>query len=476
MPLHKIYALPVPIRTFPLPSFYPNNPISWLHVAYIWLNQALFPPAPEPSVVHQGTWSPATRSVHITDSTSARALWEQGFFGKGNLSRSEPNWLKRERARKAMVDDPSLITSEMRTAQRRQERENSKWERGRIEQAAIDRKRREEAQKAAGTTDRKAMTGKQTALRPNGTNCERQLNGHSQEVFLVPPVGPLQLLALPNSEADLRNMARDESSSPDANTSALASANAAPKYPGYLEAQAIGSLKLTNGINGHSQMPSGQANGTELVEDDFEPGQTPLKRTKSVRFSPTVESTTFQCSDPPSPNHKLLASRATAEGPELAPIQGNGTAISGSINGHYLMQTLADVQIAQDSDVDIPDKEHLQLSAEEALFLVFAVGSLRVINPQTKADFTTEQLFTLFREYSAFPARDTPSPADAFILHYAVYHHFRSMGWVVRHGMKFGVDWLLYNKYVPRQAGPLRKQLTNSHIQGALYFITPSSE
>jgi tRNA-splicing endonuclease subunit Sen2 len=37
-------------------------------------------------------------------------------------------------------------------------------------------------------------------------------------------------------------------------------------------------------------------------------------------------------------------------------------------------------------------------------------------------------------------------PDDQFMLSYVVYHHFRSLGWVVRSGIKFGVDFLLYNR------------------------------
>jgi tRNA-splicing endonuclease subunit Sen2 len=32
------------------------------------------------------------------------------------------------------------------------------------------------------------------------------------------------------------------------------------------------------------------------------------------------------------------------------------------------------------------------------------------------------------------------------MLSYVAYHHFRSLGWVVRAGTKFGVDFLLYNR------------------------------
>ena len=38
------------------------------------------------------------------------------------------------------------------------------------------------------------------------------------------------------------------------------------------------------------------------------------------------------------------------------------------------------------------------------------------------------------------------APDDQFLLNYVTYHHFRSLGWVVRPGVKFAVDYLLYNR------------------------------
>ena len=32
------------------------------------------------------------------------------------------------------------------------------------------------------------------------------------------------------------------------------------------------------------------------------------------------------------------------------------------------------------------------------------------------------------------------------MISYTVYHHFRSLGWVIRSGVKFGTDYLLYNR------------------------------
>ena len=44
----------------------------------------------------EGTFDPITRSVWITNPRDSMILWRRGFFGKGNLSRSEPSWLARQ--------------------------------------------------------------------------------------------------------------------------------------------------------------------------------------------------------------------------------------------------------------------------------------------------------------------------------------------------------------------------------------------
>ncbi|KAL9127465.1 MAG: hypothetical protein Q9217_003665 [Psora testacea] len=94
----------------------------------------------------------------------------------------------------------------------------------------------------------------------------------------------------------------------------------------------------------------------------------------------------------------------------------------------------------------IHDEEHLQLASEEAFFLVYGLGILRVYDQSTKLPMTTFDILTVSRAQShcrpLVPALLTPY--DPFLLSYAAYHHFRSLGWVVRPGIKFAVDWLLY--------------------------------
>lgn len=419
--IHQIYALPVPLRTYPLPTFYPSNPISLFHVLYTWLNQVIFPPASEPSNVYQAVWSAKTRSVHVTDAKSIRALWEQGFFGKGSYSRSEPNWLKREQARRGKTAEQ---VAEEYTNKRREERKLMKWDRARKEQEAIQRTKQQEA--------------------------------------WVAPVGPLELLALPNSLQDVTaivNGAVNDILSTQETTTLSSGDIDSPQ-----DASSGDVVKPLNGIIS-SRGVSTKVNGipSTIEEDvtafptlngDMPRPQPPLndistssngKRRKSVRFSPKVQSTTFLLSDPPSPipglwgNDKGLDRLTTNDNPLL----------SGSPEvsiPHPALDKDASRSSTQTSTA-IVDKEHLQLIPEEAFYLTFALGTLSVLDPTTKKAISVQDLFQRFRQFSYFPPRMTGlQPDDPFLLNYVVYHHFRSLGWIVRPGIKFGVDWLLYHR------------------------------
>ncbi|TAQ83505.1 hypothetical protein B7494_g8170 [Chlorociboria aeruginascens] len=458
--LNKLYALPAPIRTFPLPTFIPHNPLSVFHILYVWLSQTIQQPQSHFEILYQGWYSSETRSIHVTDTRSINGLWQQGFYGKGNLSRSELNWLDREKARRGIS---AKLTSEDVTAQRRAERQQTKWERARKEREAIDQKLLEEADVAL---DDVIFNG--DLIRPGNVPKD---TGENNVVFVqvtrkfFSPVGPLELLSLPNSNLDLNSSSQYEDS-----LASISSAKASPIAPvGPLEILALPNshvnfaelstsnsplvaltvgpithtdpspsdsssdpapydhpLGLTNGpanseilkdvamnsiLNGSTHF-KGHPNGPALAATSSSTSK--IKSQKSVRFSPTVEKTTFISSSPPNPSH------STASQIEEAP-------------------------------PPIPDKEHFQLTFEEAFFLSYALGSLTVLDPSTHAPFSNRQLFTLFQQSSHFPPTPNPplSPDSPFLLSYIVYHHFRSLGWVVRAGIKFSVDYLLYNRGPP---------------------------
>ncbi|KAF4447346.1 hypothetical protein F53441_9110 [Fusarium austroafricanum] len=476
--LHQIYALPAPIRTFPLPTFYPNNPISFFHVAYAWLGQLLSRPKAEPSVVHNGVWSASTSSVHITDDVSTRALWEQGFYGKGSLSRSEPNWLKREQVRQGLAD---AHVSEIMTVQRREERIRAKWERARLEQEAIRETRLQEAEEATAreikAREAKAFEAKERELRAEESKDiaePRSIKPISLSAALPnyeSPVSPAALLALPNSLVDIvhpqpikpanLSVSAPTHDSPVSPATLLALPNSAAEIAAGSTAETVEEeinglgisgvhpsalgLSVDTLLNGDiaesNGVPQHVANGTSSAvasSSDEEDCTKPKKRRKSVRFSPTVESTTFHFADPPSP--KRSTSNGKANG--LADIR---AASPVALNGHE------ENSLKSTSKPVLKNMEHLQLMPEEAFWLSFGLGVLTVKDPASGAQLSSLDLLRLFRQYSYFPPRVEPAdpalqPDDNFLVHYAVYHHFRSLGWVPRGGIKFGVDWLLYAK------------------------------
>lgn len=134
---NKIHALPLPIKIYPLPPLIPHNPFSVLQIVFTYLLQVVAPPPSHPKILCQAFLSHDTRSVHIINETTTRILWEQGFFGKGSLSRSEPSWQDRERRRKGIG---TTETSEEATRRRRAERKEFKEKRARKEREVIEEK------------------------------------------------------------------------------------------------------------------------------------------------------------------------------------------------------------------------------------------------------------------------------------------------------------------------------------------------
>ncbi|KAK3951748.1 hypothetical protein QBC32DRAFT_370886 [Pseudoneurospora amorphoporcata] len=497
VPYHQIYKLPAPLRTFPLPTFYPSNPLSLFHLAFAWLRQVLLPPPAEPSVIHEGIWDPDTRSVHVKDPKSIRALWEQGFYGKGSLSRSEPNWFKRELSRRGL---DGTTVSEERTVSRREERKQVKWERAKAELEAIEKQKLEEAQlnsetvnaavpepTAAGSKpelevlpaslpdpDLSATSTASSSLAAPTDEFVPKTVAQGHIVEHKAPVGPLELLALPNSYALVRGEesvlsqpgpattfedARKEFKPPVGPIELLALPNSLADL---VALSVVSVLSEDVGID-EDESSKDQVEASALTNDEPETSATELndtnssvssppstgglpdsqpaqedtpatpERRKSVRFSPTVESTTFQHTDAASDVKNNNGS------PDTEAISSAVPAVEKPI--------ITDVVPAVFPE-ELVDKEHFQLAPEEAFFLAFGLGALRVVDLVTKAPISNEQLLTKLRANSYFPPRsvDDLRPEDPFLVQYAVYHHFRSLGWVPRHGIKFGVDWIIYQR------------------------------
>ncbi|KAM4652762.1 tRNA-splicing endonuclease subunit Sen2 [Discoglossus pictus] len=131
--------------------------------------------------------------------------------------------------------------------------------------------------------------------------------------------------------------------------------------------------------------------------------------------------------------------------PEKMNLQKEPESLGVGEHGHeYVM-----VQEEEDSEENVVQKgklvcrrnpfklfEYLQLSREEAFFLVYALGCLSV--HYNKEPLTIVRLWEVF---GAAQPRFQPT--------YIAYHHFRSKGWVPKVGLKYGTDLLLYRKGPP---------------------------
>ncbi len=325
----QVHALPLPLQICPLPPLIPHNPFSVVQIVLTYLYQLVSQPPSHHRPVFEAYISSETLSVHVTEEEAIRALWEQGFFGKGSLSRSEPSWLDRERRRKGVG---AIETSEEVTKRRREERKEFKKERARKETEAVEEKLKEEGNRIF-----------------NSTAKGRTDSNHNA-----------------NSTSEFSNRPRDE-----------------PLPP-------------------------------------------PTRLPSTVSFNSSSE-----LNGPPT--EKLyLAEQATSQ----APIYPCNAPLN------------EDDDPKANQDDTIMNQEHLQLTAEEAFFLVYGLGVLQISTKPSLNPLHTASLFSLFRQNSYFPPC-SPSdlrPDDPFLLSYVVYHHFRSLGWVVRPGVKFAVDYLLYNR------------------------------
>ncbi|PVG03155.1 hypothetical protein CPB86DRAFT_749246 [Serendipita vermifera] len=99
-------------------------------------------------------------------------------------------------------------------------------------------------------------------------------------------------------------------------------------------------------------------------------------------------------------------------------------------------------ELAED---EVPENlEHLQLSPQEAFFLAWTVGCLHIFDEATGQRIALPRLWEICLQSSPY---DRGHRVDnPFLIQYVVYHHFRSLGWVVKTGIKFCVDFLLYKR------------------------------
>lgn len=135
------YRYPLPIHPLNLPELIPHNPVSWAYWLYkYWRGcNAL------EQKIHVDITMDKFPHIIVRESNDMMYLWENGFFGTGQLSRSEPTWLERAQAKFGENNDnednekgnnakDSSISLERVTKIRRLQRLEFKKERERLEE------------------------------------------------------------------------------------------------------------------------------------------------------------------------------------------------------------------------------------------------------------------------------------------------------------------------------------------------------
>ncbi|ETI24654.1 tRNA-intron endonuclease [Cladophialophora carrionii CBS 160.54] len=373
----------LPLEVYPLPVLIPHNPLSLVAIALSYLAQVIVPP---PRPTYDGYFSSATSSIHVSDPDTIRKLWEMGFFGRGSLSRSEPNWLE-NRKKKGK-------TAEENTAARREQRRQLKHERARKEQEEIDHKLSEESQQ--GYT----AFGQIDGTNGNTTDINDHINSISRLNVLKSNVQNIS-----NIDGVLESASGTATPTPEDD-----------KENGSIEGFEEWKKAIeTNGLP--TPPPTSTCSETSLA--DARPVER-LRRAKTVHFSPTVEAREFDLTSP-----------------VISPIKSPGTS------------PLEDAKPVPEAPIEQQNQEHLSISLEEAFFLSYGLGVLNVYCDDSTTVLPPTSLLSLFRRHSYHPPRSLSLPAepdDPFMISYAVYHHYRSLGWVVRSGVKFSTDYLLYNR------------------------------
>ena len=108
-----------------------------------------------------------------------------------------------------------------------------------------------------------------------------------------------------------------------------------------------------------------------------------------------------------------------------------------------------DIEDEEEPDMsDLSNVEHFQLTLVEAFFLAGMLGCLQVHDNKNSVIplVTLYQLCMDSPLHISSPSVTSIRPDNPFLLSYIVYHHFRSLGWVVKNGTKFCVDYLLYKR------------------------------
>lgn len=132
------YRYPLPVHPIELPQLLPHNPVSWVYWIYSYVKSSN-----RIAPIHVEITGDEYVHILVKEPSQMMYLWDNGFFGTGQLSRSEPTWFERTNA---LIDEDRQSHSgtplERITEQRRWERSQFKKRRVEMERQLLELRKR----------------------------------------------------------------------------------------------------------------------------------------------------------------------------------------------------------------------------------------------------------------------------------------------------------------------------------------------
>ncbi|RKP26439.1 hypothetical protein SYNPS1DRAFT_21804 [Syncephalis pseudoplumigaleata] len=184
---------------------------------------------------------------------------------------------------------------------------------------------------------------------------------------------------------------------------------------------AIGVL-WCNGFFGKGVVSRGRPHALAALEDVAE------QRAREAVAQPVVVATATAI---PATVGRRTRRRRKAKQPEQAVLSTEERAI-------LFRHMLPGGQEHDDALGDTSADEPLWLAPEELFFLVWRTGCLHVIDQTTQPRAIDPALDAT--------ATSASMGSQTFACRYAVYEHLRNKGWIVRDGIKYGADYVIYER------------------------------
>lgn len=414
-----------------------------------------------------------TRSVWITDDTAPdsdtssssfssapsavtarkRLFFEQGFFGKGSLSRSDPSWKVRrikhlreqaEIAKQKAEQEAAALDEEKEGDETTQKKEKKVF----MTAEEVTRQRRLERKQFKIDRAQAMLNASLAAEAILKTAAEAEKNRSEQSETEDPETPPQNGEVVGGGDAEDNDNENDD----DSVSVISRSTRTGGSTP-------VGSSKLRQDLADNADVTVPDVEGykaslpegvTRLTPQTFlvrperpagsQPNRGKPKRKPRPAATPTIAT--------PTTTTETGTGTATATVPQQTVVRPPPSFIK------------PEEEVVPDKFAAVEDMEHLQLNLEETFFLGWALGCLTVFDKRLGVTYTPEALFkrilTLpqaLKNPMLLPSPLSPLPMDIarrpdhpFLVSYAAYHHYRSLGWVLKTGIKFCCDWLLYKK------------------------------